>query len=508
MSEDVSQMLNKLVKTVAEVYRGYHQFMMSQTVFSGLLLGEPILLIGSHGTMKTSMANFIGNLFDKPVVVVETTVKNRGEIENFFEDLGKTLNVSPEDLMRNLVEAINVSYDQTGDTLKITVEIGLIQYPAAKTLGKTRRKPLSIFSQQVNNKTDPEEVLGYGIDHPAVLGMKPPHAIKAGKIAGADYVVLDEIFGAPMLLSKLHHALNEKVVDTTVGPIITKPLCWVLCTNPINKFYMTNYAVVNCATLDRYALSTRSLPPSSQEILAMQAKWKSLKTSTRVPIELIYSARKQLEQIKMPDELMIFCLSLASHLSKCYFAPSTGKRSEVARDPFETEKDCSLCIFHDLPCGLANVGKTRTIIRLQQAITAHALLEMKKEADEDDLIFALMSVLPHRLSWNSQDFLSEKGDIFTATKGLVEEYAEQFARHYQQIKEVEQLITNKNPELAKQLQTKYFDAPIVRSLLDELTDMLKESALKKGDKETVEKLDPKINLARAIQLLKGNNQTP
>jgi hypothetical protein len=38
--------------------------------------------------------------------------------------------------------------------------------------------------------------------------------------------------------------------------------------------------------------------------------------------------------------------------------------------------------------------------------------------------------------------------------------------------------------------------------------MLKESALKKGDKETVEKLDPKINLARAIQLLKGNNQTP
>jgi len=500
--KEVSESLNRLVKTVGEIYRGYHQFTMVKTIFCGLLIGEPVLLIGSHGSMKTSMASFIGKLFDKPVVTVKGQAKNRAQLEKFFEDIGGKIGLPPEGIMRNLVDGISCEYEQVGETVEVTLEIDIIKHPKAKVFGKPKRKPLEVFSMQVTDQMDPEDVLGYGLDHPAILGKKPPHVIKKGKIAGADYVVLDEIFAAPRFLSKLHHALNEKKIDTTVGAVDAKPLTWVLCTNPFNSYYATNLAVTNVATLDRYALSARSLPPSIQEILVMVKKWQKLKLQQRVPVEIIYAGRKLLETIKIPDEYMIFCLGLIAHLSKCYFATSTSQRSEVAKDPFETEKDCSLCIFNTYPCGIANVGKVRSIIRLQQTMKAHALLNMRQEVQEEDLSFALLSVLPHRLSWNSEAFLAKHGDIFTATKALIQKYAEYFVDLYPQIKLVEQLITRRDPALALELKRKYFDQPIVRSILDELTDMLKESALKKGAKKQLELLEPKLAISKAIKLIR------
>ena len=390
--EDVSQALNRLQRTVVEVYRGYYQYTMAETIFCGLLTGSPVLLIGSHGTMKSSMASFIGSLFDKPVVIVEESVKSRNSLERFFEDLAGKLKVDPECLMRNLVDGVDVEYEQAGETLNIRVEVNIVKHPQAEKLGETVRKPIEVFSMQVNDQMDPEDILGYGIDHPALLGMKPPHALKKGKLAGADYVCLDEIFCAPRLLSKLHHALNEKVVDTTVGPIETKPLTWVLCTNPFNQYYQTNIKVVNAATLDRYAFSARSLPPSAQEVLLMARRWRKLRLKKHAPIELIYEARNLMETVEIPEEYMIFCLGLVAHLSRCYFSTTRGRRSEESKDPFEAERDCSLCIYKDLPCGIANVGKVRTIIRLEQAMKAHALLNMRKKANEEDLSFALLSV--------------------------------------------------------------------------------------------------------------------
>jgi MoxR-like ATPase len=504
--EDVSQALNRLVGTVAEVYRGYHQHAMIEAVFCGLLMGEPVLLIGSHGTLKTSMANFVGKLFDKPVVTVSETFSARGKLEGFFEDLGETLGVEGERLQRNLVDGVHVSYEQVGKAVKVTVEVDAVKHSNAEKLGEPRRKPIEVFSMQVNDQMDPEDVLGYGIDHPAVLGLKPPHAVKAGRLAGADYVVLDEIFMAPRLLAKLHHALNEKVTDTVVGPVEVKPLGWVLCTNPLNQFYQANVKIVNAATLDRYALSARSMPPSAQEILTMAERWRQLKLKKRAPVELIYEARRL--EVAIPEEFTIFCMSLVSHLSRCYFSPSRGKRAEESKDPFEAEKDCSLCIYGEYPCSIANVGKVRATIRLQQAMKAHALLNARKEADESDLAFALEHVLPHRLSWNNQEFLSEHGSMFTATRALVEKYASMFAAQYARIKEVEDLIKRPDAVKALELRGKYADAPIVRSVLDEVTDMMKESAKKRGDSETLGVLEPQLNVRDAIRALRGGQAPP
>jgi len=500
--EDVSQALNRLVRTVAEVYRGYYQYTMVETIFCGLLTGEPVLLIGSHGTMKTSMASFIGKLFDKPVVILEESVKSRNGLERFFERLAGKLKVDPEGLVRNLVDGVNVEYEQTVKTLSIRVEVNIVKHPQAKKIGESFRKPIEVFSMQVNDQMDPEDILGYGMDHPALLGMKPPHTLKSGKLAGADYVVLDEIFGAPRLLSKLHHALNEKVVDTAVGPIETKPLTWVLCTNPFNQYYQTNIRVVNAATLDRYAFSARSLPPSAQEVLLMASRWKRLRLKKHAPVELIYEARSLMETVKIPEEYMIFCLGLISHLSRCYFSTSHGRRAEEAKDPFEAERDCSLCIYKDLPCGIANVGKVRTIIRLQQAMKAHALLNMRKEVNDEDLSFALLSVLPHRLSWNNEEFVTKHGSIFTAARMLVEKYAELFASQYIHVREIEELIKKPDPKAALKLKDKYRDAPVIRAFLDEVVDMMKESAKKKRNKKTLEALEPRLKITEAVETVR------
>jgi len=501
--EDVSQALNRLVATVAEVYRGYHQHAMIEAVFSGLLVAEPVLLIGSHGTLKTSMANFVGKLFDKPVVTVSEAFSTRGKLEAFFEDLGKTLGVEAERLQRNLVDGVRVGYEQVGKAVKATVEVDAVKHPNAEKLGEPHRKPMEVFSMQVNDQMDPEDVLGYGIDHPAVLGLKPPHAVKAGRLAGADYVVLDEVFMAPRLLAKLHHALNEKVVDTVVGSVEVKPIGWVLCTNPLNQFYQANVKIVNVATLDRYALSARSLPPSAQEILVMAERWRQLKLKKRAPVELVYEARRLMEEIVIPEEFTIFCLGLVSHLSRCYFSTAKGQRADESKDPFEAEKDCSLCIYgSEYPCGIANVGKVRTTIRLQQAMKAHALLNARKVADESDLAFALQHVLPHRLSWNNQEFLSEYGSIFAATKALVEKYASAFASQHVRLREVEELIKKPDPVKAVDLKAKYKDAPIVRSMLDELTDMMKESAKKRGDSAALQTLEPPMKIGEALKAIR------
>jgi MoxR-like ATPase len=500
--EDVSQALNGLIGTVAEVYRGYHQYAMIEAVFSGLLIGEPVLLMGSHGTLKTSMANFVGRLFDKPVATVHESFQTRQKLESFFEDLGETLGVEAERLQRNLLDGACVSYEQVGNAVKATVEVEVVKHPTAEKLGKPRRKPIEVFSMQVNDQMDPEDVLGYGIDHPAVLGLKPPHAVKTGRLAGADYVVLDEIFMAPRLLAKLHHALNEKVVDTVAGSVEVKPLGWVLCTNPLNQFYQANVKIVNVATLDRYALSARSLPPSVQEILVMTERWRQLRLKKRAPVELIYEARKLMEDVAVPEEFTVFCLGLVSHLSRCYFSTAKGQRADESKDPFEAEKDCSLCIYgSEYPCGVANVGKVRTTIRLQQAMKAHALLNARKVADESDLAFALQHVLPHRLSWNSQEFLSEHGSIFTSTKALVEKYASTFASQHTRLREVEELIKKPDPVKAVDLKAKYRDTPIVRSMLDELTDMMKESAKKRGDSAALQVLEQPMNIGEALKAL-------
>jgi hypothetical protein len=127
---------------------------------------------------------------------------------------------------------------------------------------------------------------------------------------------------------------------------------------------------------------------------------------------------------------------------------------------------------------------------------------MRKEADESDLAFALLHVLPHRLSWNNNEFLANQGSMFTATKTLVEKYANIFASQQAQIAKVEGLIKKPNAKEAVELKNAFRDAPIARAILDEVVDMMKESAKKKEDNLTLDVLEPKLNIENALKTLK------
>ena len=78
-------------------------------------------------------------------------------------------------------------------------------------------EPIWYFSRQLTDQDQPEDILGFVVEHPALLGHMPPHLVKKGRLTGSDFVFLDEIFASPLLLAHLHRALNEKVYDTTIG---------------------------------------------------------------------------------------------------------------------------------------------------------------------------------------------------------------------------------------------------------------------------------------------------
>lgn len=145
--EDVSHALNTLVKGVSEVYRGYQQYTMIETIFTGLLTGEVVLLIGSHGLLKTtSMASFIGRLFSKPVVRLRESFESLERLESWLQDIAKTLGVDWWMLERNLINGIQVEYDERGGKLNVNVEVDVSKHPNAEKLGETEREPLEVFS--------------------------------------------------------------------------------------------------------------------------------------------------------------------------------------------------------------------------------------------------------------------------------------------------------------------------------------------------------------------------
>jgi hypothetical protein len=68
---------------------------------------------------------------------------------------------------------------------------------------------------------------------------------------------------------------------------------------------------------------------------------------------------------------------------------------------------------------------------------------------------------------------------------------------------VEELIKKPNAKHATELKITFRDAPVARAILDEIVDMMKESAKKKGDTATLEALESKLNIEDAIKALRS-----
>lgn len=457
-----------VIQELAKVYRGKSQHLALKTIFVGLITGEPVLLIGPHGTFKSSMAAFVGRTMEKPVAVLSTDAKSFGDIEAFAESLGKEIGADPEVLMQNRALGVNVEYTDYPGYVRVKATVDLARH---KINADEKTAPISVFSAQINDQMDPEDILGYAVHHKALLGNKPPHVIKTGKLSGADYVVLDEAFAAPRLMSKLHTAVNEKVVDTAIGPVPIAPLTFVFCTNPWNQFYQTNPKVVNAATLDRFLASCEVDAPSAAEILYTMNALKGYKILSRLPAQDLLAAREEADSVKIPSEIMRFCVGLVSALSSCYFSPTKDEIRDQRVSPFLIDKDCSICRYSKSICAFANVGKVRSIASLMKVMKASAFIEGRKEAGTEDLEFALKTALPHRMIF-SQDYIFEKGTPHAASWDIVGRYA-WMTKSFSEM--IQKIMGITNAEEAAAVRTEVMDNPSLRALVDDVIDAMKGS---------------------------------
>jgi len=427
--EKVASALNRAFQGVEKLFRGYSQHNMAQAVFCGLLTGQPVLVIGDHASMKSSLSDFIGKkLFDKPVVRLSASFSSPDELRAWTEKVANLLQVDPDRLERNLLDGIVLEYSEFGGKVRCKVAIDVVKHPEASKLGEVKREPIWYYSKQVTDQDSPEDILGYTITHPALLGMRPPHMVKEGRLTGADFIFLDELFASPILVSHLHRALNEKVTDTDLGQAEFKPLGLTAASNPFNSNYATNPKIVNFASLDRYAFSAETTAASTAEILAMITELKNREVK-RLPVELIYAARELLDQVTVPEKLLHFAVVLVAHLSRCYFTTSKGERRIDAISPFLLDgRDCQACIYSGYPCSIANITRTRAIINIERGMRALALLHGRNEATEEDLLNALLMVLPYRALWNNQEFVTAAGSPYNAARELISLFAAEVAK--------------------------------------------------------------------------------
>jgi hypothetical protein len=160
---------------MVSLYPSYSQRKAIEAIFVAMLNRKPtILLLGPHATMKSSMILKLGSRILKPqatyTTVLDTSFKK-------IDALAHALNVDSERLLRNIVSGINVEYTQIRDTLYCKVEVNCAKYSSPEVEGwdrRVERVTLEVFTELVSTNVDPEEVFGYPIEHPAILGMKPP----------------------------------------------------------------------------------------------------------------------------------------------------------------------------------------------------------------------------------------------------------------------------------------------------------------------------------------------
>ena len=238
-----------VMKATTQLYRGITQAQMVEALFMGLLTGEPVLFVGEHASLKSSLSDFTARIFEKPVVHIKESFDNPPELELWILDISKKLELDEELLTKNLIDGINVEYAEYSGKVHCSIAIDAAKYRRAEAIRESVHEPIWYFSRQLTDQDQPEDILGFVVEHPALLGHMPPHLVKKGRLTGSDFGFLDEIFSSPLLLAHLHRALNEKVYDTTIGQATIRPIGIVAATNFWNDYYPTNPKLASMASI-------------------------------------------------------------------------------------------------------------------------------------------------------------------------------------------------------------------------------------------------------------------
>nr|WP_276978328.1 AAA family ATPase [Ferrimicrobium acidiphilum] len=499
--DNVSKALRNITQLVSTTYMGLTQRDAIKALICGLLTKGTVLLYGSHGTYKTSMSKFLGNLFTKPVYTVKFSAESAEQLKSRLNVMAEELGVDEDMLARNLLAGIDIQYAQYGGKIEVSATIDAIKYTMK---GEKKRVPLDTYVRQVNTFSEQEDVIGYGIDNPLLLKDTQPHMVKHNYMASADFIVLDEVFKNPRLISILHNMLNDREYDSVVGTGRVEPEAIVLLTNPLNDNYQTNVSMVDFASLDRYMFSAFMSSPTTAEIRIMQDRFNANQVPIDpLPIEALYEARQLYKTIIIPPEIQVFVAGLLSAMSKCYFNVEGNEKVNGA-DVFAVEHDCGLCKFGGAAgegnwsiCSKANVAKVRSSIAINNAIKANAFIEGRRIANDQDAIFALKHVLPHRIKW-SADF---KADILKSTDEIIKRYNELLINFSDQFNRIEEFVKSRKIEDGLKIRNDNKDVPAVLAFLDEFLDRMKEVAISDNDNEMLAMLDKKVDISGALKTL-------
>jgi hypothetical protein len=472
---------------MASLYPSYSQRKAIEAIFVAMLSRKPtILLLGPHATMKTSMILKIGSRVLKPHATYTTVLDSSFRK---IDDLAQEFKVDSERLLRNLVAGINVEYTQIKDAVHCKVEVNCARYSSPEVDGwsrKVERVPLEVFTELVSTNVDPEEVFGYPIEHPTILGLKPPHFYKKRKATNADIVFLDEFYKNAFVGAQAHSLMNEKCYDSSLGRVDVDYLLFAAATNPFTQAYGTNIAALqDIASLDRFTVSAFVLPPETPNVpLVMEALARDEANPRYFGVETILEARREKDSVEVPPELFVYTSALLTSLDSCYFSIRDGERASRRIDPFSVNKQCNLCVYDGSTCSYGSASKTRPLAIFEETVKASAYVRGKSSAEEGDLYYVLPLILQHRIKFNERKL---KGDMEANTEKIIEAFSKRILGAGDHIKRIFDCLKARDVKTLLQIRNDLIDFVEIRSLIDEyILQIASAQRMRGGAKEESE----------------------
>jgi len=257
-------------------------------------------------------------------------------------------------------------------------------------------------------------------------------------------------------------------VETSVGPIKLDYLFFAAATNPLTSSYGSNIpALYDIATMDRFAVSSYETPPSVGEIDLARDMWAKFDSSRQtIPVELIYSARKEFSSSgSVPEEAVGFFTGLIAALSKCYFSPREGKIATRASDPFSLEKECSVCIYDGAVCSYGNLSKTRPFLAFEDAVKVRAYL-YNRPPSLVDVYYVIPMVLQHRIKFSER----LTNNMFYNTVAILREYSNVMVKSRNVLTEMFKALENRDFKSLMKIRESVADRVELRAIIDEFLE--------------------------------------
>ncbi|MGB9622644.1 MAG: hypothetical protein ACPL07_02250, partial [Candidatus Bathyarchaeia archaeon] len=224
-------------------------------------------------------------------------------------------------------------------------------------------------------------------------------------------------------------------------------------------------------------------PPSVGEIAAAKEAWKTMPAKQKVPVEIIYAARKEFSNGDVPEEALGFLTGLLAALSKCYFSPRSGQVAQKPSDPFSIEKECSVCVYNGAVCSHGSVSKTRPFLAFEDAVKVRAYVYGRSPSDSD-VYYVLPMVLQHRIRFG--DNLSS--NMFYNTLEIVKKYSDVAAKSESILQKIFEALNARDFNTLLSLRNAVGDRVELKALIDEFIEQKAAAFRAEGKPEGEDKL--------------------